>query len=100
MHYSIGIDFGKDKLDICWLRDVRANKKKTKVFRNQRKEFEAIANWIRKNTKAEPQDVLITAEPTGVYHEACIYRQSEIFRYRAPIKKPPESGGKSTSRRG
>lgn len=73
MRHSIGIDFSKDKLDICWLRDVQANKKKTKVFRNQRKEFAAIADWIRKNTKAEPQDVLITAEPTGVYHEACIY---------------------------
>ena len=73
MRHSIGIDFSKDKLDICWLRDVQANKKKTKVFRNQRKEFGAIADWIRKNTKAEPQEVLITAEPTGVYHEACIY---------------------------
>lgn len=73
MLQSIGIDFSKEKMDLCWLRDPRSGKKKTKVFANQRKSFSAISEWILKNTQVAPDQTLITAEPTGVYHEACIY---------------------------
>ena len=73
MIINIGIDVSKEKLDVCWLRDISTGKKKSKVFRNQRKLFVDIIQWIRKNTKTEPQRILITLEATGIYHEALIY---------------------------
>ena len=73
MTINIGIDVSKEKLDVCWLRDVGTGKKKSKVFRNQRKLFTDIIQWISKNTKTKAQNILITLEATGVYHEALIY---------------------------
>lgn len=73
MRENIGIDISKDKLDLGWLRDANKGKVKTKVFKNQRTAFASITQWIVKNTKAQPNEILITMEPTGVYHEALIY---------------------------
>ncbi len=73
MKLNIGIDVSKEKLDFCWLRDVNTGKKKSKVFRNKRQSFAEIIQWLNKNTKTEPQRILITLEATGVYHEALIY---------------------------
>lgn len=73
MNVSIGIDVSKEKLDLGWLRDPATNKKKSKVFKNDPKHFESLVLWIIKNTKAEPQEILITLEPTGIYHEPLIY---------------------------
>lgn len=73
MRNSIGIDVSKEKLDLCWLRDRQTRKKKSKVFKNQRISFAELVAWILRNTKAEPQDIRITLEATGVYHEALVY---------------------------
>ena len=69
----LGIDVSKDKLDLGWLRDPKTLKKKTKVFPNKLNQFTALASWILKNTKAEPDQVFITIEPSNVYHEAIIH---------------------------
>lgn len=69
----IGIDVGKENLDLCWLRDANKDKIKTKTVKNKLELFDSIALWITKNTKAEPQDILITLEATGVYHEGLVY---------------------------
>lgn len=74
---NIGIDVGKEKIDVCWLRDKATGKKKTKVFKNGQKYFEAIAAWLVKNTGVEPSDILVTLEPTGIYHEALCYFLSD-----------------------
>ncbi|WP_346350728.1 IS110 family transposase [Oceanimonas sp. AH20CE76] len=73
MFSHIGIDVSKEKLDVGWLRDTASNKVKTKVFKNQKQSFEVLAAWVLKNTKAEPQHILITLEATGVYHENLAY---------------------------
>ncbi len=73
MYSYIGIDVSKEKFDIGWLRDIANNKVKTKVFKNQKQSLEALAAWIIKNTEAEPQNILITLEATGVYHENLAY---------------------------
>lgn len=73
MHIFIGIDVSKEKLDLGWIKDPVTNKKKTKVFKNRLNELQGVSDWIIKNTQAQPQDVLITVEPTGVYHEALLY---------------------------
>lgn len=78
MRELIGIDVSKNKLDLCWLRDRQTGKKKSKVFKNQRKEFPNIVQWILRNTGVDPKDVLVTLEPTGVYHEAFTYFLHEL----------------------
>lgn len=69
----IGIDVSKDKLDVCWLRDVAKGKRKTKVIKNITKGHAELVTWLLKNIKSEPQDIVITLEPTNIYHEALMY---------------------------
>lgn len=71
MREFIGIDVSKNKLDILWIRDLERMKVKSKVLPN--KDFNQVAQWLLKQTGAEPQDILVTLEPTGVYHEGLIY---------------------------
>lgn len=68
-----GIDVSKDKIDIGWLRDVNTGKKKTKVFKNTPDGHQQVVNWLLKNLKVAAQDIVVTLEPTGVYHEALMY---------------------------
>jgi transposase len=68
-----GIDVSKEKLDLGWLRDPVSNKKKTKVFKNIGKGHQEIADWLIKNTKEKPENIVVTLEPTNVYHEALVY---------------------------
>lgn len=69
----VGIDVSKDKFDTCWLRDFESLKKKTKVLNNTQAGHKQLVNWLLKNIKAEPQNIVITIEPTNVYHEALIH---------------------------
>ena len=69
MYTHIGIDVSKEKVDLGWVRDAAKNKVKSKVFANKVKDFEAVASWITKNAGVSPDEVLITLEPTGVYHQ-------------------------------
>src|SRR5690554_5733660 len=71
MREFIGIDVSKNKLDIFWLRDTKARKMKSKCLPN--KDFKAVADWLLKQTDVSPDEILVTVEPTGVYHEGLIY---------------------------
>ena len=71
MNAFVGIDVSKEKLDIGWLRE--AGKVKTKVFKHQQQQFKAIRDWLLKNTGLPAEQVVITLEPTGIYHEALLY---------------------------
>lgn len=73
MREFTGIDIGKEKFDIGWLRDVATGKKKTKVFKNTPAGHGQAADWLLNNLKVPAQDIVITLEPTGVYHEALMY---------------------------
>jgi len=70
MHY-VGVDVSKEKVDVCWLRDVEHQKIKTKVFKN--KDFGLITNWLRQQVSDDLSAVTIVLEPTGVYHEGLTY---------------------------
>ena len=72
MHFT-GIDVGKDKLDIGWLRDAVSHKKKSKVVNNTTKGHQQVIDWLLTNTQAKADDIIVTIEPTGIYHEALIY---------------------------
>ena len=69
----IGIDISKEKIDLSWLRDQLTNKIKTKVFKNKRQDFVTIEKWLLNTTKSAASELVITLEPTGVYHEALMY---------------------------
>lgn len=73
MYEFFGIDVSKDKLDLCWLRNISAKKPKNKVFENSFKSIDHLSTWIKKVTKLYPKDICITLESTGVYHESLIY---------------------------
>jgi transposase len=66
-----GIDISKDKLDLGLLRD--AGKVKSKVLKHHRDHFPSVKSWICKQTGLMPEQILITLEPTGLYHEALVY---------------------------
>ncbi|WP_337460075.1 IS110 family transposase [Gayadomonas joobiniege] len=73
MMYFTGIDISKNKIDVCWLRDAHKGKKKSKVLKNNADGHQALAKWLLDNIKAKPEQVIVTLEPTGVYHEALMY---------------------------
>ena len=74
MHYFVGIDVSKEKLDIGWLRNPSALNKKTKTVNNTVQGHHQVMRWILKMTKARrAQEVVVTLEPTGIYHEALAY---------------------------
>ncbi len=73
MREFTGVDISKEKVDIGWLRDVKTGKKKTKVFKNTAAGHQHVADWLLKNLKVPAGEILVTLEPTGVYHEALMY---------------------------
>ncbi len=66
----LGIDVSKAKLDCLWLRDPETQKIKTKIFQNTPDGHKALIKWIKITIKAEPENVHIIMEATGVYHES------------------------------
>ncbi len=77
MSEYIGIDVSKNKIDVCWLRSPDTLKIKTRVFRNTHKGHEELDRWLLKHVKKPAQDLQVTLEPTGVYHEALMYFLNE-----------------------
>lgn len=69
MTHVVGIDVSKAKLDCLWLRDAVTLKVKTKVVANDAKGQRALQQWLLKTLKANPEDILVVMEATGVYHE-------------------------------
>lgn len=71
--FHIGLDISKAKLDCLWLRDPDANKIKTKVFRNQSDGHKTLSSWLTKTLKTTPDQIQVTLEATGIYHEGIAY---------------------------
>src|SRR5690606_4311180 len=71
MYFHTGIDISKDKLDLGLLRE--GGKVKTKSLSHQKSRFGEVQQWIEKNTGVPAEQVLVTLEPTGTYHEALTY---------------------------
>ena len=73
MTHYIGIDVSKNKLDIAWLKDTDKLKFKTKVFKNDHSDYAALINWLIANITDDLNNIHITLEATGVYHENIAY---------------------------
>ncbi|MFB1077678.1 IS110 family transposase [Photobacterium damselae] len=70
MSVNVGIDVGKDYLDICLLHDQTKSGRKHRKFKNTKGTHSEISRWLIKVSKCKPEDTLITMESTGVYHES------------------------------
>lgn len=70
---EIGIDVSKAKLDCLWLRDPETGKVKTKKLDNHTKGRQQLVQWLLKTIQAEPEQIRVTVEATGVYHEQLAY---------------------------
>ncbi|WP_370277762.1 IS110 family transposase [Pontibacterium sp.] len=73
MDVMIGVDVSKAKLDCLWLKDLQTLKVKTKVLANTVDGYEALINWVLKNTGVKLSDCRFVMEATGIYHEALAY---------------------------
>ncbi|KAA8733116.1 IS110 family transposase [Acinetobacter qingfengensis] len=71
MNY-LGIDVSKTKIDCCLFINEISGKKKTKVFSNNEIGFNNLINWFTL-LKISHNDLLITLEATGIYHENLCY---------------------------
>lgn len=69
----IGIDVGKEKLDVLWLRQSVPQKVKTRVFRNHRPQLQDVAQWLVKQTGKAPGEIHVVMEATSIYHENLAY---------------------------
>jgi transposase len=70
---KIGIDVGKTKLDVAWLRELEPLKVKCKVFKNNEKDFSILIEWALHNTQQSIDMLHFVMEATGIYHEALAY---------------------------
>lgn len=69
----IGIDVSKQKLDCLWLKDLVADKVKSRVFDNTPSGHKAVLAWAQKQTGAALEAIHFIMEATGIYHEALAY---------------------------
>ena len=80
LRYCVGIDVGKDTLDLCvWAIDAdgRVNVKGSRQFPNHVPSFEALEAWCAKHCKDKSLPVRHLMESTGVYHEQIAW---QLFR--------------------
>ena len=76
MHF-VGIDVSKKNLDTLWLRQAHPRKVKTRVFQNRRGKEHEVAQWLLKQTGAEPSEIHVVLEATCIYHENLTYALHE-----------------------
>ncbi len=81
MLINVGIDVGKESLDLCVLLDKTIGKLKSKKFKNKKEGYISAVEWLTKTIDYAPGTMLITLEATGVYHEGiAYYLYSQGFR--------------------
>lgn len=81
MIVNVGIDVSKDSLDFCLLLNQTKSGRKFRCFKNREVDYSAIHDWVLKQAGCQPNEVVITMESTGVYHEAiALYLHSAGFQ--------------------
>lgn len=69
---QLGIDVGKNKIDLCLRAESPDGRRKTKVLTNGSDIAEEVLEWLVQK-KVNPSDVQVVMEPTGTYHEYLAY---------------------------
>ena len=67
MRLNIGVDVGKSNIDVCILKQNQ--KPIFKKFTNCSQGFQLLLDWVLVKVNSNPNDILVTLEATGVYHE-------------------------------
>lgn len=68
--FYLGIDVSKAKLDCSLLLDTTTLRSRSKSVPNSRAGFEALLEWVQRQTNTGPAELIAAMEPTGVYHQA------------------------------
>jgi transposase len=71
-HYSLGLDVDKTSFKACLkVKEINSKSlvKATKTFSNTIQGFKELDQWIKKHKKLPDDQLKITMEATGVYHE-------------------------------
>ena len=81
MRVNVGIDVSKDSLDFCLLLNHTKSGRKFRRFKSRKIDYSIINDWVLKLSKCQPNEVVITMESTGVYHEAiALYLHTSGFQ--------------------
>ncbi len=67
MRVDVGIDVGKDSLDFCLLLNQTKCGRKFSSFKNRKINYFVINDWLLKQAKCQPHEIVITMESMGVY---------------------------------
>ncbi|WP_040726935.1 IS110 family transposase [Thiomicrorhabdus sp. Kp2] len=67
MRQNIGMDVGKSNIDVCIFKQNQ--KPIFKKFTNCSEGFQHLLDWVLVTSSSNPNDILVTLEATGVYHE-------------------------------
>ena len=90
---SVGADFAKDSLRVCfyqWLSDGRKRIKASRKIMNTLAGFKVFQQWAEK-LKVEHLPLSVILEPTGVYHENFLYFFNENSDYQLCLVIPNRS---------
>lgn len=71
MNY-LGIDVSKEKIDCCLFINGISGKGKSKIFSNSESGFIKLTDWLT-HLNINSNDLLVTLEATGIYHENLCY---------------------------
>jgi transposase len=68
--FYLGIDVSKSKLDCSLLLDTTSLRWRSKSVPNTQEGFGTLLEWVQRHTQAQPTELVVAMEPTGVYHQA------------------------------
>ncbi len=81
MRVNVGIDVSKDSLDFCLLLNQTKSGRKFRCFKNRKVDYSIINDWLLRQARCQPNEIVITMESTGVYHEAiALYLHTSGFQ--------------------
>ncbi|WP_446316665.1 IS110 family transposase [Vibrio vulnificus] len=88
---NVGIDVSKESLDVCLLSDQTKSGQRYRKFKNDKGAHSDLSSWLLKTAKCKAEDILITMESTGIYHESiAFYLHMAVFfwcLYLTPAKQ-------------
>ncbi|SUP17256.1 Uncharacterised protein [Vibrio vulnificus] len=80
MSINVGIDVSKESLDVCLLSDQTKSGQRYRKFKNDKGAHSDLSSWLLKTAKCKAEDILITMESTGIYHESiAFYLHMAVF---------------------
>lgn len=88
---NVGIDISKDDFKVCFYQLWSNGQQKIKgsrTFKNSLNAFKALHTWITKKNLGRTEQVRITLEATGVYHESLVHYLHSQDNYYISIVLP------------